>query len=161
MLTDVNSIREFLTLESVLGGQRIEGVVVKPIGYSLFGPDKKALFGKFVSEAFKEVHSKSWREGNTTQGDILERIADAYCSPARWQKAIQRLTEAGKLDGSPRDIGPLILETVADTEKECSDEIRERLYTWAWPHIRRMVTRGLPEWYKEELAKRQFEGRTG
>jgi hypothetical protein len=42
--------------------------------------------------------------------------------------------------------------------KECAEEIRDRLYRFAWPHIRRKVTAGLPEWYKAELLRRQFDG---
>jgi hypothetical protein len=42
--------------------------------------------------------------------------------------------------------------------KECAEEIMDRLYRFAWPHIRRKVTAGLPEWYKAELLRRQFDG---
>jgi hypothetical protein len=57
-------LRDFFQLESVLGGQKIEGVVCKPKARNVFGTDKKLLLGKFVSEAFKEVHSKTWGEAN-------------------------------------------------------------------------------------------------
>ena len=74
-----------------------------------------------------------------------------------WQKAVQHLQEAGELEGSPRDIGKLILEVPTDVEKEEVEEIKAILWAWAWPKVRRGLTRGLPEWYKEELLKRQFE----
>jgi hypothetical protein len=35
--------------------------------------------------------------------------------------------------------------------------IKDSLWKWAWPQLRRAVTRGLPEWYKAELMKKQFE----
>jgi hypothetical protein len=158
VMTDVAMVRAFLDRESVLGGQKVEGVVVKPSSYNLFAPDKKVLMAKFVSEAFKEVHGGEWRKENPTPLDIIDQISLDLKTPARWNKAIQHLTEAGKIEGSPRDIGALIKEIPADIEKECVDEIKERLYQFAWPHIRRKVTAGFPEWYKSELLKRQFEG---
>jgi len=154
---DVGKIREFLNTTSVLGGQLIEGVVVKPVHYDLFGLDKKVLLGKFVSEAFKEVHRKAWGESNPTSKDIISQISDAYTSPARWNKAIQHLKEAGKLNEDLTDIGPLIKEIPTDILKECEDEMKDLLFKWAWPHIRRGVTHGFPQWYKEKLLKDSFE----
>lgn len=155
-LNDITLFRQFLERESVLGGQPIEGVVVKPQHYGLFGLDKKCLMGKFVSEAFKEVQAKAWREDNPGRGDILDALTATYTSQARWMKAVQHLRDRGELEGSPRDIGKLMLEVPTDIEKECRDEISAALYTWAWPKIRRAVSRGLPEWYKNELLKQQF-----
>jgi hypothetical protein len=157
-ISDIQEFRSYLKRESILGGQPIEGVVVKPSGYDLFGPDKKVLMGKFVSEAFKEVQQKTWREDNPRSKDIIGRIGDAHTTQARWMKAVQHLRERGALTDSPQDISTLMREVPTDVERECSDEIRAELFRWAWPHIRRLVVRGLPEWYKEELLKRQFSG---
>ena len=44
-----------------------------------------------------------------------------------------------------------------DVEKECGGAIRDALYAWAWPKIRRGIIAGLPEWYKEQLLEKQFE----
>ena len=156
MVTTLDFFRGFLDTDSILGGSKIEGVVVKPLGYSLWGRDKKCLMGKFVSEAFKETHSLAWKESNPKSGDILERLGADYTTQARWTKAVQHLTEAGKLEGSVKDMGTLMKEIPEDIEKECSDEIKEKLFQWAWPHLRRSVVRGVPEWYKELLLKKQF-----
>lgn len=153
----LDEFRALLDTESVLGGQKIEGVVVKPVGYGLFGVDKKVLMGKFVSEAFKEVHSKAWREGNPTSGDMIANIALEYTTQARWQKALQHLTELGGIEGSPRDIGLLMQEVPTDVRRECEEEIKQKLFDFAWPHIARRVTHGLPAWYKDLLLKQQFE----
>lgn len=32
-----------------------------------------------------------------------------------------------------------------------------QLYRWALPHVNRIAIQGLPDWYKEELVKLQFE----
>lgn len=154
-VTNGTMFREMLDQTSCLGGQKIEGVVVK--NYDRFGPDKKALMGKFVSEAFKEIHSRTWRENKPTNKDIIDRLIERYKTPARWNKAIQRLRDAGVLEQSPRDIGAIMRDVWPDIEKECKDEIVDTLYTWAAPRLRRGVTRGLPEWYKEQLLAQQFE----
>lgn len=156
-IADINEFRSFLERMSILGGQTIEGVVVKPLGYDLFGQDKHVLMGKFVSEAFKEVHKATWGESNPASKDIIQRIGEAYNGPARWRKAVQHLREAGQIEDSPRDIGLLIREIPEDVLRECESEIKEELFQWAWPHIRRIVTTGMAEWYKEELLKRQFD----
>jgi hypothetical protein len=70
---------------------------------------------------------------------------------------VQHLREAGQLQGAVQDIGPLIQEIPRDVEKECKPEIMEALWKWAWPHIKRAVTRGFPEWYKEKLLEKAFE----
>jgi hypothetical protein len=151
-------LRALLERESFLGGQKIEGVVIKPANYDLFGRDKKCVFAKFVSEEFKEVHAKTWTAEHGTKGgkDIIALIGTQYTTQARWQKALIHLEEAGKLEHSPRDIGLLIREVPPDIEKECADEIKQALWEWAWPQIKRQVIRGLSEWYKERLLKRQF-----
>lgn len=142
---------------SVLGGQKIEGVVCKQIDVTRFGPDKKALIGKFVSEAFKEVHAKEWKNSNPTAGDVLQLLGAEYGTATRWHKAIQHLREAGQITDTPKDIGPIMKEIPGDIRKECEDEIKAKLFAWAWPHISRMTTRGFPEFYKEQLLKLQFD----
>lgn len=155
LVQDVQQFRSFLETTSYLGGQKIEGVVIK--NYDRYGIDKKVLMGKFVSEAFKEVHAKEWRANNPTQNDIVTKLIESLKTPARWHKAIQHLKEAGRLEESPRDIGLLMKEVPEDVEKEEIEYIKDKLYEWAWPHIRRGITGGLPEFYKEQLVMKQFE----
>ena len=157
MIADLSQFRALLDTVSCLGGQKIEGVVVK--NYARFGLDKKCLMGKFVSEAYKEIHAESWKADNPDSGDILEMLAKRYKSEARWAKAVQHLREAGKLDDSPKDIGLLMREVPADVRKECEAQIKDELFAWAWARrLSRSITAGLPEWYKEQLLARQFEG---
>lgn len=150
----IDLLHKLLDTESVLGGTKIEGVVIK--NYSQFGIDKKVLMGKYVSEAFKEVHQSEWKKANPGGKDVIQLLINSYRTDARWQKAIQHLSERGELEGSPRDIGALIKEVQADIHKECSDEIANALLKWAQPQIVRGVTRGLPEFYKMKLMEEQF-----
>lgn len=152
---NLEKLRALLEMTSILGGQKIEGFVIK--NYGKFGPDKKCLMGKYVSEAFKEVHRKAWGESNPTQGDYIIRIAEELKTPARWNKAILHLKERGELEDSPRDIGKLINEIRDDVIKEERERIEKELFDHFWPSITRLMLRGFPEWYKEQLAAKQFE----
>lgn len=149
---------EFLERVSVLGGSKIEGVVVK--NYTLFTIEKKAAMGKYVSERFKEVHAGEWRKSNPTQGDIVDQLIERYRTPARWAKAVQHMAEAGTLIGGPQDIGPLMREVPADVLKECEADIKDHLFAHFWKQIQRGLVAGLPEWYKQELAKGAFSDDT-
>lgn len=153
-IEDPASIVELLQTTSVLGGQKVEGIVIK--NYKRFGIDKKILIGKYVSEAFKEVHGAEWKEANPTKTDIVAHLVASYKTAARWNKAIQHLREAGKLTESPKDIGLLIKEVQADIESEEREEIKNKLYANVIAHIKRGVVGGLPEYYKEHLMKEQF-----
>lgn len=154
MVQSSDELLAFMECISILGGQKIEGVVIK--NYAKFGPDKKALMGKFVSEAFKEVHKKEWKISNPTSKDVVSTLIDSLRTQARWNKAIQHLREAGQITDTLRDIGPILKEVQADTLKECEEDIKAALYQWAKPQIMRGVIAGVPEFYKELLAKQQF-----
>lgn len=154
MVTDFEMFKSFMERESVLGGCKIEGVVIK--NYNLFTAEKKVAMGKYVSEAFKEVHEADWKERNPNKAEIEMVLIETYRTTARWQKAVQHLKESGVLEGTPKDIAALMREVPADILKECEEEIKEKLFKHFWEKIKRGVTRGLPEWYKEELTKSAF-----
>lgn len=154
---DSSYLKALLDQVSLLGGQKVEGVVIK--NYTQFGPDGKALMGKYVSEEFKEIHKGEWKKDNPTKADVLEMLCQTYKTPARWNKAIQHLKEAGKLTSTPKDIGVLIKEVQNDVMEECSDEIKMALFNWAKPQILRAVIAGLPEWYKHKLFTDFMESR--
>lgn len=158
MLTDETLLRTLLDTTSVLGAQKIEGVVIKRAAYDLFGRDKKVLFGKFVSEAFRENHAKDWKQehGQKSCGDIIQLLASQYGLPGRFAKALIHLKEGGTIENSPKDIGALIAEIPNDIQKECEEDIKTKLWNWAWPQLRRAVTKGVPQWYKDKLMTDQF-----
>lgn len=152
----MDQIHEYLNRVSVLGGQKMEGVVIKPLNYDQYGKDKKVLMAKFVSEAYKEVHSASWKEQNPNKNDIITELVLTYKTPARWNKAIQHLKEAGELEDSPRDIGKLLKEVNVDILKECEEEIKEKLFNWAWKDLSRLLISGFPQYYKDLLGESAF-----
>lgn len=150
----MDDFAEMLDRESALGGCKIEGVVVK--NYSVFTHEKKVAIGKYVSEAFKETHAGAWKKSNPTRTDIVRAIIDDYRTEARWRKAVQHLRDDGVLEGSPRDIGKLIQEVPEDVLSDSENDIRDRLFKHFWPHIKRGLIAGFPEFYKRELAAGAF-----
>lgn len=155
-VSEPSEIMALLSNKSILGGQKVEGIVIK--NYSRFGLDKKVLMGKYVSEEFKEVHAGEWKKANPSKGDITEFLINSYKTTSRWDKAIQHLRDSGKLTQSPKDIGALIKEVQDDIELEEKEEIKNKLYANVIPHIKRGVVSGLPEYYKQYLMNLQFNG---
>lgn len=154
---DLELFKEFLKLESYLGGCKIEGVVLKPYNYDLYGTDKKVLMGKFVGEEFKELHRQEWGASNPKGKDIVQLIADGLRAEARWHKAVQTLREAGTCENTPRDIGPLLKAVSADLDKEVVEEVKDLLFQHFWKDIKRGAMRGIPEWYKFKILAEVFE----
>ena len=146
-------LNELLDRKSYLGGPNIEGVVLK--AYGKFSRGGNLLKGKLVSAGFKEVHKKP--KTGKPHRDIIEVLAGIYRSEARWEKALQHLRESNLLHNSMRDVGELMKEVHLDVYAECADDIKNELFNWAWPEIRKHVASGLPQWYKEKMAGGAFD----
>ncbi len=157
-VNNVEELFELLKVKSFLGGQIVEGVIVK--NYSVFvdlAGQHTVAMGKLVREEFKELNDKHWRAENPSQKDFIADLVETYRTPARWTKAVQHLTEAGKLEGAPQDVGKLIAEIVRDVKSEYEDEIREALFKHFWKKIGAGVHRGVADWYKERLVQEAFK----
>lgn len=144
---------------SYLGGQNIEGIVVKAYKPWLFLNQipLSVMSGKYVTEAFKEVHNKNWKAENTGKGK-LEVAISQYRSEARWNKAIQHLRDDGLLTDSPRDIGELIKEVRKDLAQEEKEAIKATLWSIYKNDFLAAATNGLPQWYKEKLVLGDSDG---
>ena len=156
-LTEANILArkdEWLSRESILGGTKVEGVVIK--NYNVFTAEKKVAMAKIVRQEFKEQNSSNWKDEHPTSQDIIQRLIETYRNEARWRKAVQHLRDAGELQGEMKDIPLLMKEVSADVLKECKDEIVERLFAYAWPKIMKGITRGLPEWYKTQIENCEY-----
>jgi hypothetical protein len=154
-----DTITGLLQTQSYLGGQIIEGVVIKNYGQKiLYAGSEQCLFTKYVREEFKEMHSKNpdWMGGK----DKVTALFTEYCTEPRWHKAVQHLREAGQLEQSPRDIGKIIKEVPADIISECEGELKNRVWSLFKGDFVKVVTRGLPQWYKDQLMK-SLEGGEG
>ena len=147
-----SEVKSFLDRESILGGCKVEGFVVK--NYNRFGVDKKILIGKFVSQEFKERHGGEWKRANPGTNDVVQNLIMQLRTEARWRKAIQHLRDDGKLLDAPQDIGPLLCELQTDLGREEAEFIKEHLYAHFIKQIKRGVCAGFPEFYKTLLAEK-------
>jgi hypothetical protein len=157
-ISNPDMLLELLEKDSFLGKCKIEGVVVKNYykQFLLGGQPMPLMAGKFVSEAFKEVHRNTWKQEHTGPGK-WELFMQGYRTEARWAKAVQHLADKGVLENDPRDIGKLMMEVKADIVEEEQVEIKEFLWREFGSQLLRKSTAGLPEWYKESLLKNSFK----
>lgn len=156
-IADAAQLRKYLDQTSILGGQPIEGVVIKPWARDYFGEDKKLLMGKFVSEQFREAHSREWGKSNPSQKGLIQLISADLNTTPRFMKAVTHLREQGLITDSPADIGILVKEIQADVIKEEKEAIQDALWKAFSSDILRGVIRGFPQWYKETLLTAAFE----
>jgi hypothetical protein len=154
---NVEAIEELMNRTSILGGTNAEGVVVKNYNqpFLLGGQPIPLMMGKYVTEAFKEVHRKNWTKENTGAGK-WELFKQGYRTEARWQKAVQRLEELDELEHAPRDIGKLIVAIKEDIKEEEKEDIKNFLWQQFGQDVLRVSTSGFPEWYKKQLLERGF-----
>jgi hypothetical protein len=153
-----DDIRALLETQSMLGGCKVEGVVVKNYAQQLLigGRPIPIAAGKFVSEKFKEVQKTGWKKEHTGRGRWAD-FCESYRTEARWQKAVQHMREWGELENSPRDIGKLIKEVQRDITEEEKANIQEVLWQQFGGDVLRNAIRGMPEWYKQQLMDGSFE----
>jgi hypothetical protein len=158
MVQSLDQLTALLETDSLLGGTKVEGVVCKNYDrpFLLGGQPMPLMMGKFVSEKYKEVHRKGWANDFKTK-NRWEIYMEDYRTEARWQKAVQHLAEKGELENAPRDIGKLMKEVHLDIDEECKEDIKAFLWKEFGADLKRKAIAGLPEWYKEQLAKRSFE----
>ena len=151
-------IYNLLENKSYLGGEmNMEGIVVKNYHrpFLLGGQPIPLMAGKYVSEAFKEVHRKNWNSENTGQGK-WQLFKQGFKTEARWDKSIQHMEEDGLLEHAPRDIGSLIKRVKDDIIEEEKENIKEFLWREFGQEVLRTATGGLPEYYKKTLLERSF-----
>lgn len=156
-ISSPDMLKEMLNRTSVLGGAKIEGVVVKNYRQTVMigGQPIPIMAGKFVSEAFKEVHRGRWGK-EETKGSKWENFVSSFRTEARWQKAIIHLEEKGELENSPKDIGKLIPEIQNDITEEEKEYIKEFLWNEHRRELLGSAVKGFPEWYKERLLNSNF-----
>ncbi len=143
----------YLKITSILGGQLIEGIVIKNYSKDLLvgGQYIPIMCGKYVSESFKEVHQRTWKYDNCGKSQ-WEVYKEGFRTEARWNKGIQHLIESGDITYDPRDIGKLIVEVQKDVAAEETENIKDKLWDLYGKEVLRTSIHGLPEYYKKWLA---------
>ena len=148
-----SKMNSLLDIQSILGGSKVEGIVAVRAHDPIFQEDGIPVRAKFVSPQFKERHAKTWGKPGK---NIVDRIAERFSGEARWEKALQRLREEGRLLGEPRDIGPAVKAIQSDIFEEESEEISDMLMKEFSGQIKSRCVKGFAEWYKAKLAKEMF-----
>lgn len=152
VVKDKAQLDEMMESISYYGETKIEGVVIKNYNQLAVSAYSSNCFGKFVSERFKEANGVTW-SGKTSK---IEDFYNGFTNKARWEKTIQHLRDDGKLTDSPKDIGLVIETCIKDFETEQKEAVKEQLWNVYIRDIKRKVTAGLPEFYKQELANKSF-----
>jgi hypothetical protein len=143
--TWAEAVAKWLDTESFLGGQKVEGVVVKNYTQTDERSGASYLVGKIVRPEFKEVHA---HQVKLDKPDPVSSIGARYGGPARWQKALATLRDEGELVNGMEDIPKLMRRVQIDVEAEEIDSIKEALYLLYRKNVIGCTTRGLAEWYK-------------
>lgn len=156
IISGPEQLRDMLDMQSILGGAKIEGVVVK--NYSLLVDGNKVAMGKYLNEKFKEVKdSVSSNNGR----DIITPVIEKFNTDARRIKAIQHLKDRGELRGDMSDLKALIKEICVDTFEEESDEMAKMLLKLASKDISRGLIKGLDNFYANYLSEHIEENSNG
>lgn len=147
-------IESLLKTDSLLGNEKVEGVVMK--NYSQFRTEPRCagapMFAKYVRPEFKELNASNWK----MEKSILE--AEILNAEAKWQKAYIHCKERGELENMPRDIPKLVKEIHMDIEAEDKERIKELLWDKYGRELKSKICRGFAYWYKKKLMTELLEG---
>lgn len=124
--------------------------------FDVEAPDNMFSLGAGVVKKLRDDLHDGW----TYRGEYLNKPKHNALAYDR-TPAMNVMRERGELQSAPQDIGNLLREVQTDIEAECEEEIKGRLYAWARKSILRTATRGLPEWYKQQLLDGAFVTREG
>lgn len=148
------SLRDaLLERESVLGGTKIEGIVIKNYGKEHPEAPGQPMTAKVVSDKFKEKMARRPMNPKAGPGEFIQALISSLRTEARWVKAIQHLKEENRLLGDNRDIGPLCKEIQRDILEEESDWIKQQLFDEFSKEIIRGSVQGFAQYYQKLLAE--------
>lgn len=138
----------WLAKESQLGATLVEGYVIKNYE-KLTAVETKPMMSKVVAQRFEEKQGGKRPPGP----DIMSVLETTYRTEARWRKAIQHLTEQGKLVGEMSDLKHLIPEIQLDVLGEHVDDIKQALFEHFWHRLRKRLVSGFPDFYAANMAE--------
>jgi hypothetical protein len=146
-------IDTLLKTKSILGGQLIEGIVIKC--YNRMDSNDKTLMCKYVRPEFKEMQTGQ----KINKPGIVEQIGGQLACVARFEKAVQHARDEGMLLDDCSDIG-ILMRYLNDDFEEHTEEIKNQLYADMKKSIMRVANRGFASWYKEKLISAVMDEQT-
>lgn len=151
-LFGIPSNSQLLEKESVLGGVKIEGYVIKNYGQEHPEAPGHPMTAKVVSPQFKERQQRGKPEKLPGE-DPMAHLVNALTTEARYLKAIQHLKERGELSNDMSDIPKLMKEVGLDLHAEETDWLKEELFKQFSKPIFSQVQKGVVNFYKNILVE--------
>lgn len=153
-----DNLKKYLEYDSILGGTKIEGVVIKNYSqaYQFGNLTLPFLCAKYVCESFKEKNGARQKKDYCKKSK-LEILKEELCTEARWRKAVYYLKDSNLFTNTPKDIGALIKRVKDDVAEEEKEYIMERLYSIYSHEILSYSIHGLPQWYKDKIMEGEFD----
>ena len=155
-------LKKILEINSVLGGTKIEGIVIKNYNKTYpidFVSTEKylgfPLAGKLVRDEFKEVQKESWNKQKKV--DSIEGIAETYLTEQRFLKSINHLRDENKLTFEKKDLAILIPEFLNDLLEEEEEHINKIVLNKFYEQFRRRLSSFVVHKYSDYLLEKQFE----
>lgn len=156
---DLNS---YLETESVLGGTKVEGIVIRnsyrsypPLLVSTMAFDGYPLVGKLVRDDFKERLNVEW-SGKKQRETPLNKVASEFFTDARFRKAIQHLNDEEKITYEMNNLKDIIPEFYSDLIDEERQEIMELALDDFWRQLKRKSDNFVVKEWKRYLVDKQF-----
>ena len=158
-ISNQDDLKEMLERESILGGTKIEGVVIKNYkkSYSadLLSTERYVGFplaGKLVRDEFKEVQRDEWSKQK--KASSIDGIAETYLTKSRFLKSIQHLQEENKLTFEKKDLAILIPEVLRDLLDEEGEQINKIILNKFHEEFRRRISNYVIKQYTEFLLSK-------
>lgn len=157
-----DELKKLLETESILGGTKIEGIVIKNYQKSypidLLSTEQYVGFplaGKLVREEYKEVQRGEWSKQKKINN--IEGITETYLTDARFLKSIQHLRDENKLEFEKRDLAILIPEVLKDLLSEEKEHIDKIVLNKFYEEFRRRLSNFVVRHYNDYLLNEQFK----
>lgn len=123
-------LKPYLKARPLLGGEKIEGIVVKNY-HQTYDPKYSwwvgaPLVGKWVNSEFREVNDKNWKQ--MKKAETIDWVVSRYLTEARLAKSVQHLRDEGRLENTMSDLKYLLPEFAKDILEEEGEAIKEILF---------------------------------
>lgn len=148
----MEQVKELAEQESVLGGSKREGVIIKARNRQYNTTlaslaEHPWMIAKYVRPEFQE-DNRAEHPGNKGK---LQELCEAYNNPNIWKKSVARLRDESQLEGSMKDLAKIIPDVMKDVESEWKETIMNDLWKIYGKDIIKHSVKGVPQWYQEQL----------
>ena len=161
-INNPEDLNEYLETESVLGGTKVEGIVIRnsyksypPLLVSTMAFTNYPLVGKLVRDDFKERLQKEWSTKKQRETP-LAKVSTEFFTDARFNKAINHLNDAGKITYEMNNLKDIIPEFYSDLIDEERQEIMELALDDFWRQLKRKSDNFVVKEWKRYLVEKQF-----